>query len=262
MSNRKRRAAFNPELLGDLADVLPPVEHVRISGGHDEGNDYDPVNSDAAAEPLTTLSIVGSGATEDDSDEDHLVRSAPQHETTPSSSGARQKDSTSWKGQSEGSTTAAVVEDTSTRRRDARRRNTRRDSSTTPSRIAPPEVALPQAVYVALRSLTLDERNSNPATARSYGQVVLDAVEKHADELKDHWVGATSSASSGLFKRAEAGRPTRRRHQKPRARVPLAGVINADASLLDQLAIDWGAGSRSALVEEALRRYLDVSSAD
>ncbi len=259
MSSRKRRAAFNPELLGDLADVLPPVEPAQGSGGRD----HDSVNSDDAAKPVTTLSVVGSGGTGDDPDEDHPVKPTPQQEAPSSSSGSHQEDSTPRKEQSEGVRTAAVVDDTNTRRRaDARRRNTRRDSSPTPSRIAPPEVALPQALYVALRSLTLDERNSNPATARSYGQVVLDAVEKHADELQDHWVGVASRASSGLFKRAEAGRPTRRRHQEPRARVPLAGVINADASLLDQLAIDWGAGSRSALVEEALRRYLDVPSAD
>lgn len=138
MSSRRRRAAFNPELLGDLADVLPPVEPVRISGGHDEVNDYDPMNSDDAAEPTTTLSIVGSGATEDDSIEDHPVRSAPQQEPTPSSSGPRQKDSKSWEDHSERAATTVVVEETNTRRRaDARRRSTRRDSSSTASRIAP-----------------------------------------------------------------------------------------------------------------------------
>ncbi|MDJ0362488.1 hypothetical protein [Rhodococcus sp. H29-C3] len=120
-------------------------------------------------------------------------------------------------------------------------------------------MALPHEIYRALRSLTLEERSVDPTKARSYGQVVLDAVEEHAGELKEHWTSAVPRVSGGLFKRAEAGRPTRRRHNAPQSRVPLGGVINSDVAVLDQLATDWGAGSRSALVEQALRLYLRVS---
>jgi len=38
--------------------------------------------------------------------------------------------------------------------------------------------------------------------------------------------------------------------------VPTACILSSDAAQLDHLAGAWGAGSRSALVEAALRLYL------
>ena len=134
-------------------------------------------------------------------------------------------------------------------------------AAATPGRVAPPEVALAPEVYVALRELTLQERAMNPATARTYGRVALDAIEAHADELARLWdtSRATAGAGAGLFSSpAQARSSARRRHVQAPARVPLAGVLGSDVDTLNALAREWGAGSRSALVEAALRRYLGV----
>lgn len=138
-----------------------------------------------------------------------------------------------------------------------RRSSARGSGSTVASRTAPPEVALSPAVYAALRALTLRERAQDRTTARSYGQVALDAVELHAAELQEHWK-APVSPTTGLFKRRDESATPRRRHSEPQARVPLAGVIPSDAEALDRLAEEWGAGSRSALIEQALRLYLGL----
>lgn len=127
-------------------------------------------------------------------------------------------------------------------------------------RVAPPEVALAPEVYQALRKLTMRERQERPDQARSYGQVVLDAVETNADKLAERWTPVTSqSTERRLFQRVDPSQPRRRRHANAPARVPLAGIIASDAEQLDQLSVTWGAGSRSALVEEALRLYLGIS---
>ncbi|MFC8181685.1 ribbon-helix-helix protein, CopG family [Rhodococcus sp. NPDC057297] len=281
MSTRKRRAAFDPNALNDLDDLLPPLNLVRdaaAAGGSSapqlaENADADhqkasegrntadgPAKSDPPRkEQPQALAIVGA-------DEAHVavegtsvvVEDEPAASDKPAPS--PQETSPSAVGEAASHEAVSEVNDdrqtVTPRRADARRRNTKRESTANAVRVAPPEVALPHEVYSALRTLTLEERGANPTTARSYGQVVLDAVEKHADDLKAHWSAAAATAGTGMFRRAEAGRPTRRRHSAPLSRVPLAGVINSDAAILDQLAADWGAGSRSALVEQALRLYL------
>ncbi|MBB3040035.1 hypothetical protein [Hoyosella altamirensis] len=128
------------------------------------------------------------------------------------------------------------------------------------ARSAPPEAVVAPEVYQTLRKLTMRERQEKPDRARSYGQVVLDAVEAHADDLASHWrETAAVPAASRLFRRVDPSQPRRRRHASSPARIPLAGIIPEDIRQLDTLATEWGAGSRSALVEEALRRYLKIS---
>lgn len=246
MSARKRRAAFDPNALDDLDDVLPPLNLVHDAGSASSG---DKVSADAPETGTVGVTVDRSRGSE-----------IPPSEAPPQSQSVAVDEELSPKrsGQMEAATTEFDEKQGSARRADARRKSVRRDSSINSNRVAPPEVALPEEIYSALRSLTLKERSADPTTARSYGQVVLDAVEQHAGQLQAHWEQSAVTSSGGLFKRAEAGRPVRRRHNAPRARVPLAGVINADAAVLDQLASDWGAGSRSALVEQALRLYLRV----
>jgi len=131
----------------------------------------------------------------------------------------------------------------------------------TPTRVAPPEVALAPEVYTALRALTLQERATNPVAARTYGRVALDAIEAHADDLAQLWNTSCPPSDSGgaLFSSPRQARSSaRRRHAQAPARVPLAGVLGSDVEQLDALAREWGAGSRSALVEAALRRYLTL----
>jgi hypothetical protein len=148
----------------------------------------------------------------------------------------------------------AQSSDGTTKNRESRpAARSRTTAASTSGRVAPPEV------YVALRALTLRERATNPVTARTYGRVALDAIEAHADELAQLWntSHAPETAGSGLFSSPEQTRSSaRRRHAQAPARVPLAGVLGSDVEQLDAVAREWGAGSRSALVEAALRRYL------
>jgi len=135
---------------------------------------------------------------------------------------------------------------------------TPKDTPTGESKVSPPEVAIAPDVYRALRAATLRERASTPTTARSYGRVALDAIEAHADQLAGYW-RTQQVPATGLFSRRDATTSRRRRYVQAPARVPLAGIIASDIRLLDQLATDWGAGSRSALVEVALRMYLPAT---
>lgn len=269
MSARKRRAAFDPNALDDLDDLLPPINLVRdaaAAGGNapsSAANAERQVAATGSAVGVPDSTTVASGkslaefadGTDVDAgsfDADDLKRSQP---AAPASGDAVREAGSVLGVSGQLETDGRQAEP---KRADARRKSSKKEASVNAARLAPPEVALPEEVYSVLRSLTLSERTADPTTARSYGQVVLDAVEKHADDLKGHWSKPVASTGTGLFRRVETGRPTRRRHNSPRARVPLAGVINTDAAVLDQLATDWGAGSRSALVEQALRLYLDV----
>lgn len=122
-----------------------------------------------------------------------------------------------------------------------------------------PEIAIAPEVYKALRALTLREREVSPSHARTYGQVVLDAVEDNATTLARHWRNGRQRPKSSLFQRVNPEAPRRRRHSQAPARVPLAGILASDAAQIDRLAVEWGAGSRSALAEQALRLYLEVA---
>lgn len=123
-----------------------------------------------------------------------------------------------------------------------------------------PEIAIAPEVYKALRALTLRERVVSPSHARTYGQVVLDAVEDNATALARHWRNGRQRPKSSLFQRVNPEAPRRRRHSQAPARVPLAGILASDAEQLDRLAVEWGAGSRSALAEQALRLYLEIAA--
>lgn len=269
MSTKKRRAAFDPNALNDLDDLLPPLNLVRDAAAAG-GNTAPRTNGERPSPPVQAPTDIEDSSADKDSVATEAAEPAPETDADRAPHAERSRslvvvtedDPEAVKGPSPAVTAPNQIDDrpSSPRRADARRKSAKRDSTTTSvNRVAPPEVALPHEIYRALRSLTLNERSVDPTKARSYGQVVLDAIEEHAGELKAHWVGAVPGSGGGLFKRVEAGRPTRRRHNAPQSRVPLAGVIDSDVAVLDQLASDWGAGSRSALVEQALRLYLRVS---
>ncbi|WP_048895769.1 hypothetical protein [Mycolicibacterium conceptionense] len=126
-----------------------------------------------------------------------------------------------------------------------------------------PSVQVDPALHDRLVKLTSKERARNTTTARTFAQVVLDAVEKYQAELAEFWVKPTETQGSGLFRRQKvATSPKRRRkHEKPPARIPLGGIDPVDLATLDQLALDWNAGSRSALVEQALRFEFNMPAA-
>jgi hypothetical protein len=122
--------------------------------------------------------------------------------------------------------------------------------------VSPPSVQIDNSVHKQLRKLTSKEYAKDPTTARTYAQVVLDAIEAHAPQLSTHWQSASSQPAGGLFSRQKASPPKRRRHTEPPMRIPLAGLNPQDRETMDNLVDEWKAGSRSALVEEALRLYL------
>lgn len=124
----------------------------------------------------------------------------------------------------------------------------------------PPEVSLSADVYARLRAVSLQERLTHHSRARSFGEIVLDAVEAHADRLATAWTTpAPPTTGGGLFVRPAAGAvPRRRRHASPPVTVPLAGIDPTNAGLLDDYAAQWGAGTRAALVEQALRYEFDL----
>ncbi|MBS1693112.1 MAG: hypothetical protein JST91_12915 [Actinobacteria bacterium] len=108
-----------------------------------------------------------------------------------------------------------------------------------------------------LRNLNLAEKKKNPAKARTYGQIVLDAIDAGHEELARHWEHSENAekAPGSLFTRQPVVRK-RRRHIAPPAKIALTGLNAADAKTIDeQLVIEWGAPSRSALVDEALTLY-------
>ncbi|MEC3920368.1 hypothetical protein [Nocardia sp. CDC160] len=111
-------------------------------------------------------------------------------------------------------------------------------------------------VAEALRHLTHSEKQQR-GKGRSYGEVVLDAIEEFETELRQHFQELANAKPSGrLFRRVDQTRPRRRRHTEPPVKIPLAGIIAPDIELLDNLVVEWQAGSRSALVDEALQLYL------
>ncbi|GAB4932221.1 ribbon-helix-helix domain-containing protein [Mycobacterium avium] len=136
----------------------------------------------------------------------------------------------------------------------AARPRRRRAASTVPTAEVAPQI------HRLLRRLTTRERSRDPITARTYAQVVLDAIEAHQSELATCWQpeAAAAQGGGGLFSRRPAAPARRRRHAEPPARVPLTGLNAADAEVLDQLVARWNAPSRSALVEQALRLYLNA----
>lgn len=119
-----------------------------------------------------------------------------------------------------------------------------------------PEAHVASLAAEALRQLTHTEKQQR-GKGRSYGEVVLDAIEQHMDELKAHFDPVANAKPKGrLFARVDHSRPRRRRHAEPPVKIPLAGIIASDLELLDDLVLQWHTGSRSALVDQALQLYL------
>jgi len=111
-----------------------------------------------------------------------------------------------------------------------------------------------QVVPVVLDASVLAElRSFASRTEQTHGAVALRAIEANADELATHWkhhrptiipAGRLFGTTATAHRRAEPGVQTQLR------------ISSADAATLDNLVTDWAAPSRSALVNEALRRYI------
>ena len=94
-------------------------------------------------------------------------------------------------------------------------------------------------------------------TELSFAVVALRAIEANAFELSQMWHNPPARPRAGLFGSVDE-RPGNRRAE-PAAQVQLRLQVT-DAAVLDGLVSEWGAPSRSALVNEALRRYLQDSN--
>ncbi|ART74547.1 hypothetical protein BTO20_38825 (plasmid) [Mycobacterium dioxanotrophicus] len=119
----------------------------------------------------------------------------------------------------------------------------------------PPEALLSAEVYDELYRVQNAEKKVRRGLARTMGAIVLDAIEAHAHRLQTTWtVPQTTIAEGQLFERPSATAvPPRRRHLTAPRTVVLSGVTAGNAERLDDLVQRWGAGTRSALVEQALR---------
>jgi len=86
-----------------------------------------------------------------------------------------------------------------------------------------------------------------------FSVIVLRAIEADAAELAVAWLSSPTPRNGGMFQMVDPR--TRNRRTEPFAQIQLR-LTTADAEVLEGLIHDWGAPSRSALVNEALRRYL------
>ncbi|MCH9762451.1 MAG: hypothetical protein K0U75_17590 [Actinomycetia bacterium] len=122
----------------------------------------------------------------------------------------------------------------------------------------PPEAAIAYPVYLRLKKVSENEKIHNRGSARPMGTIVMDALERHAATLMKLWATpelASAPAEGSLFIRraatSDAAPPPRRIGSVHT--ITLSGITGANAELLDKYAQEWNAGSRAALVEEALR---------
>ncbi|WP_235683236.1 hypothetical protein [Mycolicibacterium fluoranthenivorans] len=122
-------------------------------------------------------------------------------------------------------------------------------------RTRPPEVLLSSEVYDELYRVQIAEKKVRRGLARTMGTIVLDAIEAHAPRLATTWTTERFAVGEGqLFERPSSNAvPRRRRHATAPRTVVLSGVTAANGQRLDNLVQAWGAGTRSALVEQALR---------
>jgi hypothetical protein len=90
-------------------------------------------------------------------------------------------------------------------------------------------------------------------TELPFSVIVLRAIEADAAELAVTWKSSPTPKSGGLFQMVD--HRTRNRRTEPFAQIQLR-LTATDAEVLEGLISDWGAPSRSALVNEALRRYV------
>lgn len=129
------------------------------------------------------------------------------------------------------------------------------------TRYRPPEVLLSAEVYDALYQLQIAEKKSRRGLARPMGAIVLDAIERYADRLATTWDAMEDTVGEGgLFARPSSSAvPRRRRHAVAPRTVVLSGVNAANGRRLDELVPAWGAGTRSALVEQALRYEFNLT---
>lgn len=120
-----------------------------------------------------------------------------------------------------------------------------------------PTAEISSTNFVKLRNLKLSEQKKNPVTARTYGQIVRDAIDNGQEELSARWKQPEKAekAPGSLFARQTVALK-RRKHSSPPAKIALTGLSADDVKTIDDVLVGrWDAPSRSALVDEALTLY-------
>lgn len=161
----------------------------------------------------------------------------------------------------DGATEAPVQGDADTSRdaaagESAAHARTRSKASARPSRAAALVTEIRIVPVVLDVSVISDLRAFAVRTELTQGVVTLRAIEANASELTKHWSQrqVAAPASGRLFGNTR----TVHRRTEPGVQTQLR-MAAADAVTLDRLVADWSAPSRSALVNEALRRYVRPS---
>ena len=116
---------------------------------------------------------------------------------------------------------------------------------------ARPRAPRGQTVFYLPFDLSERLRDAAREQAKTHAEMIFDAIEAQLDELGALLHGAEPAPSGvGVFTRAEP------RQAGPKVQV--SGQIRSDnLSVIDRLVEQHGAGSRSQLVEVALRAHLD-----
>ena len=138
-------------------------------------------------------------------------------------------------------------------RRGGRRPSEPRTRRTTPATADQATGLGNQVVPVVLDASVLAElRSFASRTEQTHGAVALRAIEAHAEDLATHWTQYRPAVQPGRLFGTTA---TTHRRAEPGVQTQLR-ISSTDASTLDNLVTEWAAPSRSALVNEALRRYV------
>jgi hypothetical protein len=125
-------------------------------------------------------------------------------------------------------------------------------------RAKPPAAVVSADVYRRLKEYSDDEKRAKRSAARPFGVIAMDAIERHAEVLASAWEegGRGVPPPGGLFVRERHSHY--RRHALPAKPIALQGVSPENAEILKKLKNQWGAGSVSDLVEQALRIELQI----
>lgn len=130
--------------------------------------------------------------------------------------------------------------------------------ATTEARVAP-NSALPSTRIVSIQLETdvrTRLRDFANRTGQTFGAITLRAIEAQADDLVSQWSRPTAPVGHpGLFPDA----PAPRRRDRVSSQVQLR-ISPAATAIMDDLVARWDAPSRTALVNEALQRYLPTTA--
>lgn len=114
-------------------------------------------------------------------------------------------------------------------------------------------------VSVQLDASVLTRLREQAARTRlSYGALTLRAIDAHAADLAGHWTRDNDpAAATSLFADAPTPRGRHELTQQAQLRISPAAIAT-----ITELVTRWGAPNRTALINEALRRYLNTTEED